>query len=345
MKNSPSISVIIPMYNAEKYIGDCLESILAQTFQDFEVIVVDDCSTDSSLAIVESYAPKFNGRLMLLQLDRNTGSGAVPRNTGLKFAHGEYVFFMDADDLFTLTALEKLYTLAKDFDAEVVYCGKNYEATPDLGKIYISGDKFASFGDVPTLENEDFVVRVHNVLNWRYKLTTWSRLVRRVLLIEHEIFFPPVKIAEDDVLTYLLVFFAKRFLHVPNIVYIRRQAEKSVLRKKKSPQEEINFWLSPIIDGIKMLENMLSKLEFFRQNPKYLYAVMEHFAHNQLRSLFEASLKLPTNEIYTVIKNAFGENFGKHDVLISWLLADLIMQQKFFYANQQMLGEKKSEET
>ena len=61
----PAISVIIPMYNVEKYVGACLDSLLAQTFQDFEVIVVNDCSTDNSAAVVESYIPKFNGRLTL----------------------------------------------------------------------------------------------------------------------------------------------------------------------------------------------------------------------------------------------------------------------------------------
>ena len=66
----PAISVIIPMYNAEKYIGELLDSLLIQTFQDFEVIVVDDCSTDNSAAVVESYIPKFNGRLILNKLKR-----------------------------------------------------------------------------------------------------------------------------------------------------------------------------------------------------------------------------------------------------------------------------------
>ena len=61
-KNIPAVSVIIPMYNAEKYIGECLDSILAQTFTDYEVIIVDDCSTDNSCAVVESYLPKFNKR-------------------------------------------------------------------------------------------------------------------------------------------------------------------------------------------------------------------------------------------------------------------------------------------
>ena len=91
----PKISVIIPLYNAEKYIGDCLESLLVQTFQDFEVIVVDDCSTDNSVAIVQSYAEKFGGRLKIARTKKNSGGGGyVPRNLGLNLSRGEYIFFL-----------------------------------------------------------------------------------------------------------------------------------------------------------------------------------------------------------------------------------------------------------
>lgn len=86
-----AVSVIIPLYNAEKYVGECLDSLLEQTFQDFEVIVVDDCSTDNSAKIVESYAPKFNGRFMFTILEKNSGSGALPRNKGLLLSRGEYI--------------------------------------------------------------------------------------------------------------------------------------------------------------------------------------------------------------------------------------------------------------
>ena len=78
------VSVIIPVFNAEKYLGVCLESILIQTLKDFEVIVVDDCSTDASATIAESYLEKFGGRLKIISLPENTGSGAVPRNIGLE---------------------------------------------------------------------------------------------------------------------------------------------------------------------------------------------------------------------------------------------------------------------
>ena len=72
------------MYNAEKYIGACLDSILAQTFKNFELIVVDDCSTDSSCTIVDSYTKKFGGRLKLVHTEENSGGCAVPRNVGFR---------------------------------------------------------------------------------------------------------------------------------------------------------------------------------------------------------------------------------------------------------------------
>ena len=86
MANVPEVSIIIPLYNAEKYIAECLESVLAQTFKNFEVIIVDDCSTDNSCTIVESYIPKFSGRLKLYHMEKNSGSGALARNKGLKLS-------------------------------------------------------------------------------------------------------------------------------------------------------------------------------------------------------------------------------------------------------------------
>ena len=70
---SPAVSVIIPLYNAEKFLPTCLESLLIQTFSDFEVIVVDDCSTDSSLTVAENFLERFNGRLKIISLPENTG--------------------------------------------------------------------------------------------------------------------------------------------------------------------------------------------------------------------------------------------------------------------------------
>ena len=94
-KNFPEISVIIPMYNSEKFIGECLDSVFAQTFQDFEIIVVDDCSTDKSCEIVENYVKNFGKKIKLIRRKKNSGSGGEPRNDGVKNSCGKYLFFLE----------------------------------------------------------------------------------------------------------------------------------------------------------------------------------------------------------------------------------------------------------
>lgn len=327
------------MYNAEKYIGECLDSILNQTFQNFEVVVVDDCSTDNSVAVVKSYAEKFGGRLTFTSLEKNSGSGAVPRNRGLSFSRGEYIFFADADDLLTKTALEELYNLAKYFDADVVYCEKYYTADADGSNIKLSYWPTDKFVDKPTLESDNLEERLQGILRRRYWVTPWVKFTKRNLLIEHEIFFPRCKISEDDVWTYGLVFYAKRFLRVPNAIYICRQSVESVSRISKTPQQTINFWLNPLILGLKFADKFMNKPEFFKENPQYRYAVLEQFTVIMFNMILQESFKLPPHEIYLTIQNEFGDKLGDYDVLIPALCAVLNAQQKNSVMNHQRFNQ------
>ena len=122
IEKTPAVTVIIPMYNTEKYIGECLQSLVNQTFQNFDVIVVNDCSTDNSVAEAEKFLPKFEGRLKIKTLPKNTGASAVPKNTGIQMARSKYVTFCDSDDYLTPTALEELFKVAEETDAEIVHC-------------------------------------------------------------------------------------------------------------------------------------------------------------------------------------------------------------------------------
>ena len=130
----PAVSVIVPLYNVEKYVGECLDSLLAQTFKNFEVIVVDDCSTDNSVEVAKSYAQKFKGRLKLTKTKKNSGGAGLPRNKGIELSRGEYLSFVDPDDTITPTAFEELYALAKKFGADVVHCEKHYNPTREEWK-------------------------------------------------------------------------------------------------------------------------------------------------------------------------------------------------------------------
>ena len=113
----PLVSVIIPMFNSAKFIPQTLESLLCQTMTNFEVVVVDDCSTDNSVEVVESFAERFGGRLHVVKLPKNTGTPGLPRNVGIQFARGKYIAFLDSDDFYARTALEELTTLAEDYRA------------------------------------------------------------------------------------------------------------------------------------------------------------------------------------------------------------------------------------
>ena len=105
--NNKLISIIIPVYNIEKYLGECLDSILNQTYQNFEIILVDDCSTDSSFNICNEYASK-DKRIKVIQNDVNSGGCGIPRNIGLKHIKGDYVTFIDGDDLIPTNYLQVL---------------------------------------------------------------------------------------------------------------------------------------------------------------------------------------------------------------------------------------------
>ena len=118
--SAPLISVIVPVYNCERYMCDCLESILSQHYDNIEVIVVDDGSTDSSLEIARRYSNR-DERIMVVQ-QGNAGPSAA-RNRGLDLAHGEYVAFVDADDILDPDCLEVLYVLCMDSGAEMSACG------------------------------------------------------------------------------------------------------------------------------------------------------------------------------------------------------------------------------
>ncbi|MBR1647259.1 MAG: glycosyltransferase family 2 protein [Selenomonadaceae bacterium] len=340
MITAPAISVIIPMYNAEKFIGDCLESILNQTFQDFEVIVVDDCSTDSSFAVVESYAPKFNGRLKLSRMKKNSGSAGTPRNTGLFLSRGEYVFFVDADDLITVTGLEELYTLAKNFDAEVVYCESYYVTDAEFSEVVIHCPQAGGASvDKPTFETDDFSERLNRIKQYLFVVTAGLKLIKRNLLLEHEIFFPHIKNREDDIWTWNLVFHTKKFLRVPNIIYICRLLDNSITRTKKTPEQEINFWINPIILGLKTLDEIMSRVEFFQQNPQWRYAMLFYFVEVSFMFLHNNCAEEPPVVVYESIREKFSDALGENDVLIPLLCSFITAQQQLIANQRQRIAE------
>ena len=115
----PIISVIMPVYNVQQYLEETIRSVQAQTFSDYEVIFVDDASTDASLTILNRTA---EADLRFRVLEQKKGGAGAARNLGLSQARGEYVIFLDSDDLFSPVLLEKLYTAITEAQADIAAC-------------------------------------------------------------------------------------------------------------------------------------------------------------------------------------------------------------------------------
>ena len=299
-KTIPAVSIIIPMYNAEKYIGECLESILAQTFQDYEVIVVDDCSTDKSCEVVESYLSIFGDKLRLIRSKKNFGGPAVPRNIGINSSCGEYLMFVDNDDAITPTALEELYPIAKNFDADVVYCEKYYPVDFDrkftTDKYFLNaavrGDIKYNLVKIPTLNSNEIENRLEDFLSLRFWVAPWNYFIRRDFIIANEIYFPELKYGDDNFFVLLLVCFAKNIVRVPNTIYVYRNRQDS-LSHNASIEKNVQRYTDHFFQGVSLVNKFADKFPFLNENPEFKYRLFEFYSQINFGSMATLYGKVP----------------------------------------------------
>ena len=317
------VSVIVPVYNAEKYLGVCLESLLIQTLTDFEVIVVDDCSTDASNTVAESYLERFDGRLKIVTLPENTGSGAVPRNVGLDFAGGEYVYFVDNDDLLVDTALETLYACAAEYRADVVEMEKFFtcDAEPVPEDLKIAAWCYTdSFVEGPTFETENLAERVKKFLKSKYCWAPWAKLIRRDFLVDNAITLPLMTIADDVVWTFELLCLAQKWLRIPVPLYVNRTNSASIMRRERTPEQMITFRTNPLITGLEALEEFMRGLDYFNQNPVVRLQVLNFFVLMQIDNMKNALNALEPTEAYEIFLREFTAAGSTQPALVACLL-------------------------
>ncbi len=333
----PKISVIIAMFNAEKYIDDALDSLLEQTFRDFEVIVVDDCSTDGSHSIVQSYAEKFGGRLKLFRLPKNSGNNGIPNNRGLALSRGQYVLFMDSDDAVTPDALEKLYDAAKIFDADVVGAERYYEVPDEFwnDKNYRRQPKPVRdfLVSKPTLISADFSERVKDCYNFRFLWNIWSKLIRRDFLIENEISITN-EMANDMLLTCFLVFSAERYVLIPDTINFYRLLAGSLTHKTDDPKKYFRRYARALIVGFNHLEKFLSGREFFIQHPDMKNLALEIYVREILNYLIGMYQKFPAHEFDEILRQEFSKNSA---ALSAYIFSSMnVYMLNFFSARQKI---------
>ena len=338
----PAVSVIVPMYNTEEYITELLESLLIQKLKNFEVIIVDDGSDDSSCSIVENYQRKFKSRLKLMKIP-HTGCAGVARNKGLEMSRGKYIYFIDADDVLIKTALEEMYNLAERFQADVIYCEKYFMST-GVGEDFIKNIHIAdsriqsgSFVSKPELIENDMQKKVIDYLNSRFWATPWLRLSSRDFLINNNIKFQPLAHQNDQHWAFENLICAKRFVRVPNMCYVRRMRNDSLSSFEKTEKQHIKRWMERTIRGLKNLDTFMEGIDFFKNNPDYRYAILNCFAGVDLQNSLFVNFKLPPHEFYKVFESIFEKDLGEYKVLVSFLFSNsLDLYRKLIVTQQQL---------
>ena len=332
-KKIPAISIVTPMYNAENFIADCLDSVLAQTFQDYEMIIVDDCSTDNSCAIVESYMPKFGGKLHLFNSEKNSQSPSVPRNTGINLSRGEYICFLDSDDGLLPAALEEIHYLTEEFKADVIHCEKYYttineEFTTDKKFLQIMTWELPPYVDSPTFLSNDLAQRMDDFFKTKICPFTWCKIVRRDFIIQNDITFPPMRVSGDYPYTFHIVCKAKTFLRVPNKFHVYRTRDDSQSRIDMS---NADFWIHSqvysILYGLAYFNKLIDKIEIFKTNKKLKYYVLNRSFGRMIYITLQNYLKFPMEKLIPLIKN----ELDKVD-LPNELAAFFFARMNIFYA-------------
>lgn len=238
----PKVSIIMPVYNTQKYLKRCMDALVNQTLADIEIIAVNDGSTDQSLQILQEYAEKYDN---IRIIEKENGGQATARNLGIRECSGEYIGFADSDDYVDTTMFEKMYLLAKEKDCDMVECYFNYLMETD-GEPKILQPR----GRVREYKNQQDMLIDPQV-------SPWNKLYRREVLMQPDVYFPEGLIYEDT------AFYIKTIPHVKSAAYLDEQLVYYFLRGNST----MNANKSQKVGNIfPVLENIL---EFYKKHGFY----------------------------------------------------------------------------
>jgi glycosyltransferase involved in cell wall biosynthesis len=225
------VSVIVPFYNGAEYIRETLTSILTQSLKEIEIICVDDESTDDTYAILQEYA-RTDDRLTVLKQEKSNAGAA--RNLGKKHATGEYLLFLDSDDLFETDMIERMYRSCKESDADVCVCNANQYDNEK--QEYIEKPQYLREKLLP--ETQPFSRKqIGKYILYFTTSVPWNKMVKRSLVEQHEITFQEIPRANDQFFSIMCLILAERITVVrEKLVHYRvKQKENLTTNYSETP--------------------------------------------------------------------------------------------------------------
>ena len=325
MSNSPLVSVIIPVYNVEKYLEKCLDSIVNQTLKDIEIICVNDGSTDNSLNILEKYQQKDDRIKIITQ--ENQGAG-VARNQGLKVAKGKYLSILDSDDFFDLDMLELMYGKALETDADVTICrADRYNNSTGNFEDMSWSLKDSFLPDKEVFNYRDIKKHIFDfAIGW-----SWDKLFKSSFVFENNLEFQDLRSTNDMLFVFLSLVKAKKITIVDKILAHHRVNVITSLSRTRE-EDPLCFY-----DAIKALKEDLIKSNLFSEVEQSFVNWSLHFCfwHVDTNSKSEHILSELKNRIFKELEfykypKSYFYDEKLYNRLMSTISADLIYKKRKF---------------
>ena len=284
--STPTISIIVPVYNAEKYLNDCIKSITSQSFSDFELILVPGTSTDNSTRICEHWKEKDN-RIQIVIQDKN--NCAYARNKAIRASLGKYICFCDADDIYNDGYLQKMYDCITQNDADLAECMFN------IVDEHLNNPTIYSY-------LTDYRCLDHSYLERQGAPAIWKYISKRALWEDNNIVFPEIRTASDLAVYSLLWACSTKTNYLYEPLYSYRIINSSLSRT----QVNIDDRLKNLEKLCKYTSNEFKKRGLFDKHRLTLISQSEHHLVNGLTDVKDSALQITTcQKLSDIIKSNF----------------------------------------
>ena len=290
----PKVTIILPVYNVEPYLRECLDSVVNQTMREIQIICVNDGSTDGSPAILEVYAAK-DPRIMIIH-QANQGGGSA-RNAAFPHIQGKYTYFIDPDDWIDLQLCEKLFQCAEENQAEVVYLD-HWNADLDGKNITYCGNSYQALSHIRNLPLRVIKENLFSIA------TTFRKFWNSRFLLEHQVTFVTGKRPGNDVLQNW-----KGLLHAQRIAVLDERLYYH--RKRSGSYQNSNDYSTRYI-----IFQVYDEIREYLIDSGYYHQYKEFYATLKLRSIFSLYARSPMKVRGTMFKMAL-ENFGEDERVFS----------------------------
>lgn len=282
------VSIIIPIYNTEKYLKKCLDSVINQTLKNIEIICIDDGSTDDSPNILKEYAKRDN-RIKIIS--KENGGQAIARNIGIDNSTGEYIGFVDSDDYINLNMFEKLYKQAKSNDLDMNMCKISlFEDGTDNFQDNVWYYALNVFGD---MEKKVFTHNDTTEFTCEISVTPYNKIYKRSFIKKHGIKFPEGLIFEDEVFFFDAYLRAERVsLLKENLYYYRTNREGSTVTNSSEKD------YSDVVEIFKILREKFNETNNYE---KYKILLANRFIHLEFKRYDQTALKYKKN-FFNILK-------------------------------------------